>query len=129
MQCCVRVSLCVHRFGIERVLAYWPVCINCLGTNCAESTAPLCGWWSCLKVGLLMNRSFLSWSGASSLWGFSSPRHVTMTGQSVGCWWECRVFSIINSCCIGLPRSRQVLSVCVCLPVLTYVCMCLSEDA
>lgn len=64
-----------------------------------------------------------------SLWRFSSPRYVTMTGQSVGCRWECRVFSIINSCCIGLPRSRQVLSVCVsacahlCLRVFIWRCL------
>lgn len=117
---CVCESVCVHRFGIALVLAYWPVCVYCLGTNCAQSTGSVFGW-SCLKAGPQMNRLLSSRSGASEPLG-NQQRHNDRDGL-VGCRWECRVFSITTSCWVGLPHSRTLCS------AFTYVCVFVSEDA
>lgn len=68
------------------------MCVYCLGTNCAESTGSLFDW-SCLKAGLLMNRSLSSSSGASEPLGNQQPpmRHndrdgLWGAGGSAGCF-------------------------------------------
>jgi len=108
---CIDLGLCECLLTCLCVCVCVCVCVYCLGTNCAQSTGSVFGW-SCLKAGLQMNRLLSSRSGPSEPFGESAALGASQwQGRPVGCQRECRVFFIITSCCVGLPRGTALLCV------------------